>query len=51
MSRVVPKREARYVQERALFLLKMNSPQTFNLRRVVEQIDADYARRVVQRCV
>jgi hypothetical protein len=34
-----------------LFLLKLNAPQTFGLRRTFEQFDPDYANRVVRRCV
>jgi hypothetical protein len=34
-----------------LSLLKMNLPQTFMLRRALEQLDSTYARRVVQQCV
>jgi hypothetical protein len=34
-----------------LSLLKMNLPQTFILRRAIEQLDSTYAQRVVQRCV
>jgi hypothetical protein len=33
-----------------LFLLKMNSPQTFSVRRALEQTDPLYGRRIVQLC-
>jgi len=33
-----------------VFLLEMNNPQTFSVRRAIEQTDESYARRVVEPC-